>query len=117
VNRNRPGALVNRVLMLLLYVLNIAVVDKVRTSETEYFGRDDALQVAHLSCLPTRMQPHERIYELFLVGQRGQIEEEVLDPYLILVSGLQGHCQVHLIDGALQRYDVSPHLLTVLELA
>lgn len=63
------------------------------------------------------MQPHERIDELLLVVEGGQVEEEVLDPHLVLMGGLQSHCQVHLVERALQCYDVAPHLLTILELA
>lgn len=117
VDCNRPRALVNGVFMFLFYVLDIAVVDDMRASEAEYFGRNDALQAADLSRLPPRMQPHERIDELLLVGEGGQVEEEVLDSHLVLMGGLQSHCQVHLVERALQCDDVAPHLLTILELA
>ena len=61
------------------------------------------------------MQLNKWTDELFLVGKRRKIEEEVLNPGLIFVCSLKCDCKVHLINRALHGYDVSFDFFTIFE--
>lgn len=96
-NCNRTRALMNRIFMLFLNMLYIAIVDDMRSSQAEDLWRNYTLKIAHLSSLTSRLQSGERINELFFIWKSRKVKKKMLNSRLIFVSCLKSNSKVHLI--------------------